>query len=322
MEFILRLLGWRFASSGKKAEPPGEKFKVLGVELDFGNSLDGSFVVANKADRVSALVSSLGDIVRKEKLTSSEASSLHGQLNFAQGQNFGCSLKPAMVFLQRVMKLGWQAQFGDELILMATYLVTCLRTCPPRTISTSDCNVPVMVYTDGAYEPEQQRRAGSAGVVLADFTSGLKIVRVVEVSQELLDHWGRHGSKQLIAYLELWPVLVWLHYYGCQFSGRRAIFYIDNNAVRDALIKGSSPNIDMFVMLALCSLQVSRFSFHAWYTRIASASNPADAPSRDEAASMASRLGARLGQPLSVSSELQAAVLTRRSFVESMRNPE
>ena len=151
-------------------------------------------------------------------------------------------------------------------------------------------------------------------MVLADFTSGLKIVQVVEVSQELLDHWGRYGSKQLIAYLELWPVLVCLHHYGLQFSGRRAIFCIDNNAVRDALIKGSSPNIDMFVTLALCSLQASKCGLHAGYTRTASASNPADAPSRDQAADMASRLGARLEQPLSVPPELEGAVLTRRSF--------
>ena len=32
MEFILQVLGWRFASEGKKAEPHGESFKVLGVE--------------------------------------------------------------------------------------------------------------------------------------------------------------------------------------------------------------------------------------------------------------------------------------------------
>ena len=197
MEFILKLLGWRFASSGKKAEPPGERFKVLGVELDFSNSRDGSLVVANKADRISDLVSSLGDIVRKEKLTSSEASSLHGQLSFAQGQYYGCSLKPAMVFLQRVK--GWHSQFRDELILMATYLVTSLRTCPPRTIVTSDCKVPVMVYTDGAYEPEQQRMAGSAGVVLLDFTSGLKIIQVVEVSQA-----ARSLGPVLVSLLFIW----------------------------------------------------------------------------------------------------------------------
>ena len=63
MEFILKLLGWRFASSGKKAEPLNEKFMAFGVELDFSNSCSGSIVVANKADRITDLVSLLGEIV-------------------------------------------------------------------------------------------------------------------------------------------------------------------------------------------------------------------------------------------------------------------
>ena len=111
--------------------------------------------MANKADRISELVQSLRDIVKRGKMNSSEAASLHGQLNFAQGQYYGCSLEPAMVFLQRIMRSGWQKHFHDELVLMSTYLVTALRTCPPRTISTTHCIIPVMVYTDGAYEPEQ-----------------------------------------------------------------------------------------------------------------------------------------------------------------------
>ena len=222
-----------------------------------------------------------------------------------------------MVFLQKVMRLGWQAQFRDELILMATYLVTALRTCPPRTISVSDCRVPVMIYTDGAYEPEQGRFTGSAGLVIVDFATGFKVVQVIEVSNELPEHWGRNGSKQFSFYLELWPALVTLRSYGMRFFGRRAILYIDNNAVRDALIKGSSPNVDMFSMLALCSLQIAKHCLHAWFTRIASASNPADAPSGNQAVEMADKLGACTGQPISVPSDLSSALLAKRSFVES-----
>ena len=319
MEFILQVLGWRFASSGKKAEPPCEKFRVLGVELNFAGAGDGSFVVANKEERISDLVQLLGTIVQREKLTGSEASSLHGQLNFAQGQYYGCSLKPAMVFLQKVMRLGWQSHFREELILMSTYLVTALRTCPPRTISTSDCKVPVMIFTDGAYEPERAGLVGSSGMVIFDPATGFKMVQAVEVSQQLLDHWKRHGSKQPIAYLELWPVAVCLFHYGASMSGRRVIFYIDNNAVRDALIKGVSPNVDMFCMLAFNSLQISIHSLSVWYTRISSASNPGDAPSRDQAEEMARRLGASLCEPLPVPGELADALLSRRSFVEFMK---
>ena len=319
MEFILRVLGWRFASSGKKAEPPCEKFRVLGVELNFAGSSAGSFVVSNKEERISDLVQLLGSFVQRERITGSEASSLHGQLNFAEGQYYGCSLKPAMVFLQKVMQLGWRSCFQDEFILVSTYLVTALRTCPPRTISTADCKTPIMIFTDGAYEPERAGLAGSLGLVIFDPATGFKMVQPIEVSQQLLDHWKRHGSKQLIAYLELWPVVVCLFHYGASISGRRVIFYIDNNAVRDALIKGVSPNVDMFCMLAFNSLQISTHTLSVWYTRIASASNPGDAPSRDQAEEMARELGASLCEPLPVPSELAEAMLSRRSFVEFMK---
>ena len=186
MEFILQVLGWRFASGGKKAEPHGESFRVLGVEISFEHSERGSFVVANKADRISELVQSLGDIVKRGKMTSSEAASLHGQLNFAQGQYYGCSLKPAMVFLQRVMKSGWQKQFHDELVLMSTYLVTALRTCPPRTLSTADCIIPVMVYTDGAYEPEMEGLKGSAGLVVVDYVTNVRMVQAIGCQKSFL----------------------------------------------------------------------------------------------------------------------------------------
>ncbi len=97
---------------------------------------------------------------------------------------------------------------------------------------------------------------------LVDFSTGLDAVQAVQVSKPLLDHWGRHGSKQLIAYLELWRVLAFLHNYGESFLGRRAVFFIDNNAMRDAIIRGSSPNIDMFCTLAMTSLNIS---VHEWF---------------------------------------------------------
>ena len=322
MEFILQVLGWRFASEGKKAEPHGEIFRVLGVEISFEHSESGSFVVANKADRISELVQSLGDTVKRGKMTSSEAASLHGQLNFAQGQYYGCSLKPAMVFLQRIMKSGWQQQFHDELVLMSTYLVTALRACPPRTISTTDSIIPVMVYTDGAYEPELEGLKGSAGLVVVDYATNVRMVQAIGVSEELLTHWGRNGAKQLIAHLELWPVLVFLEQYSYFFRGRRTIFYIDNNSVRDALIKDSSPNVDMFCMLAITSLHVSLSSLQAWFTRIASFSNPADAPSRGKAEEMARLLDARFETMLEVPGELSKALLWRRSFVDFMKEAD
>ena len=93
MEFILQSLGWRFAAEGKKAEPHMPCFKVLGVLLDMTESSKGKVVVSNKPERINDLVQIMVDILDKGYLTGSEAASLHGQLNFTQGQCYGCVLK-------------------------------------------------------------------------------------------------------------------------------------------------------------------------------------------------------------------------------------
>ena len=97
-EFILDALGWRFASEGKKAERPLPCFKVLGVVMDMSHSSTGKLVVSNKPERIDDLVRTMGNILDKGYLSCSAAASSHGQLNFAHGRYYGCTLKPGMVF--------------------------------------------------------------------------------------------------------------------------------------------------------------------------------------------------------------------------------
>ena len=320
MEFLLQALGWKFATEGKKASPPSSSFKVLGVELDLSKSCGGVVTVANKADRIESLVLFLAGLMKKGRINSSEAATLHGQLNFAQGQYYGCSMKPAMSFLQTVMKTSWKNSYSQDLIVMCTYLITSLVTCPPRVISTTDSKQPALLFTDGAFEVESGVGLGSSGLVFHDPLCGLKEVAEIDVPQSLISYWGRGGEKQLIAFLELWPALLGLHTYGPGVRGRRLLVFIDNNGVRDALIKGSSPLIDLFTMLSLCSLTVSVNSVSAWFTRIPSASNPADDPSRGEPERMAGLLDARLRQPIQAPEAIVQSLLAKSNFVEFMRD--
>ena len=73
------------------------------------------------------LVKNLGQILDRRTLSGAEASTLHGQLNFAQGQYFGCSLKPAMVFLQKILRDGWSDDYQEELAVVAVYTVAAQR---------------------------------------------------------------------------------------------------------------------------------------------------------------------------------------------------
>ena len=126
-----------------------------------------------------------------------------------------------MVFLQKILRGGWSDEYQSELAVVAVYTVAALRSCPPRVISLTDIRTPVMVFTDGAYEPDGESHLGSAGLVLIDRVLGIRKVCQVSVPLALCDHWRRFGAKQIILYLEMWPILVFLFRCAGEFAKRR-----------------------------------------------------------------------------------------------------
>ena len=102
MEVLLNAVGWRFADTGKKAPPFALTFKVPGVEVDVSQVGEGKLVVKNKPDRLEQIKQFLCDVMDRDKITSAEAATLHGQLNFAQGQYNGCVLQPGMACLRPI----------------------------------------------------------------------------------------------------------------------------------------------------------------------------------------------------------------------------
>ena len=145
------------------------------------------------------------------------------------------------------------------------------------------------------------------------------LVAEVVVPPCLVDHWARHGSTQLISQLELFPVLVSLLQWGPELAGRRVIVFIDNNGVRDSLIKGSSPLPDHFVMLSMIAWVAQQHNLTLWFTRVASESNPADKPSRAKAAEAAAELGGTLLEPLVMDRLHVDGLLSKQSFLDWCR---
>ena len=220
-----------------------------------------------------------------------------------------------MVFLQKVLHNGWHAEYQPELATAVCYIVAALRTSPPRQVCSTD-EACAVVFTDGAYEPDSDGAKCSSGLVIVDSSCEFRLVQEVSVPEVLIKHWSRGGAKQLIVFLELWPILVFLARYGRRFNNRRVIVFIDNNAVRDALIKGSSPLCDLFCMLALCSYYISSNSLCTWFTRVAADSNPGDDPSRGRAKEMAALIGALLASPLDAPEDLVKSIVAVESFID------
>ena len=51
-------------------------------------------------------------------------------------------------------------------------------------------------------------------------------------------------EKQVVGHAELLPSIAARVAWGKKFAGRKVIHFIDNEAARNTLIKGSSPNLD------------------------------------------------------------------------------
>ncbi len=138
-----------------------------------------------------------------------EAASLHGQLNFAQGQYIGSELKPVTNLFSSVASEGWSDLRKSELLNAALFVRRVLTHAKPKLIDLGDELRPVLVFSDGAWEPGASKPEG-AGLVLIDPVSKLRAVHQVAIPRQLLDSWVASGKKQIITELELWPVVVGL----------------------------------------------------------------------------------------------------------------
>lgn len=299
-EILLRAIGWKFASEGRKALEYSKRFDVLGITINLEQSSQGTFVVTNKDSRVDKILSTLDQFLTRKAVSQAEAAQFHGVLNFAQGQYLGRVLQPAMRFFQKVATFGWHNSDLVKLAEVASFLVAAVSGAPPRSISVSDCLQPALLFTDGACEPIEGGHQLTAGLVVWDPATNFRQVHEAVIPDRVKKAWQKTGKHQLIAACELFPILVAWHWFSKRFLHRRVLVFIDNSSVKAAAAKGASSQIELFSMLSLICLEQSRNPTLVWYTRVPSKSNCADGPSRGRAKQTAAELGADLGDPLSL----------------------
>ena len=80
--------------------------------------------------------------------------------------------------------------------------------------------------------------------------------------------------------VELHPVTVALSVWSKVLEERDVIFWIDNEAARFGLIKGTSPVPESRTMIEDSWDMLTLGAIFAWFARVPSSGNPADAPSR------------------------------------------
>ena len=164
IETMLDLLGWQI-SFGEKRLPFAKTFLSLGVLVGLPERGSFEIVLKNKPGRVEAIKEAANKVLSSLRpFGFKDALSFKGKFAFAEGQTFGRVLTPVSKVLS-IWASEHRARPPSEMLRLAlSHGVIHLETVGPRVIGPRRPDRPVLVFTDGACEPE----GTTVGGVLVD----------------------------------------------------------------------------------------------------------------------------------------------------------
>ena len=274
---LFDLLGIIFAKEGDKSMEFDRVFKSLGLVLDLSRSEEGKAYVGHTDSRKEELQHVLSDILAKGVIDAKLAESLRGRMQwfetFSQGRIANAAVKKLgdLAFLGRKTV---QLSMDDKASLL--FLRDRVLNAPPVCIEGSSLSTWV-IFVDGACEG-QDNMVGSIGGVL------------MSPSGRLVHHFSSRASKRFmkacdyslnpIYELELLPMLVALLLWGELLKGSQVVLYGDNDAARASFVAGrASTQVGELIMSSFVSHEL-QLQLKVWFSRVPTASNIADGPSR------------------------------------------
>ncbi|CAE7725562.1 unnamed protein product [Symbiodinium sp. CCMP2592] len=276
---FLDILGWGHAKTGSKSHPFAEVFSVLGMQIDLSNLSKRSIVLSNKPGRIDRIVEKLESVAASGFLTVHQAQILLGLLNFSSGFFAGRALKHSCKWLSGF--LAGDRPSPKTVSEMCKHTIKLLVSTPPRFISCdSTGEPPILVWTDGAWEPA--KAFAGIGAVILDASSGVSRVFQGQVPESLVVRWREEVGEQIICEVELYALLMIRACLQNFLSGKRIIFFIDNDAARSVVLRGQSRSDAMHRLAMALSMVEAVAPCISWIERVPSSSNIADWPSRGE----------------------------------------
>ena len=220
-------------------------------------------------------------------LSQAAATSLKGRFVYAEAQTFSRAAAFLLAGLRRRALPGAPGAKADKALMSELDdMLVFLRDSVPRCIIARDSRRPVRVFTDASLD-EDCTRAGVGAVLFVD--AGPPRAFLSERVPEDLLAVLQTESVHAISALEVLPVFLARSLWADHVKHRRAFFFIDNDAARHSLIAGASPSPSITRALRSIVMHQAKVPTFAWYSRVPSASNIADEPSRFQLASLLSR---------------------------------
>ena len=286
MSVFLNLLGWDHAQVGAKAIDFSEQFDALGISLDLSSLHIGSFTLFNKPTRIEKILKMLESVSQSGVLSRAQAAEIQGHLNFASGFFLSKSLKFLLGKFDAAAKVPIQNK-AASVRRLCELTKAILTSIPPRCFRASAMGKPNLLFTDGAWEDGQ----ASAGLVFLDSSKLQITVQEICVPARLLEAWKGSVGEQLICQIEMYAFMVARYNLREPLHNRAAIAWIDNEAARYAVSKGTATAPSLMAMARILQSWETQWPTLMWVERVASYSNPADGPSRHKVKETAVELG-------------------------------
>ena len=273
-----KLLGWQ-VSSGDKDLPFAPEFKALGVEIDLKDCQLGFIVFKNTAKRIHELVETISELLANGRMSQPEALSLRGRMQFAKAQIWG---RAARLCLNAVTEHAYSSCDGSLSSATCAAMSTfreCLLSSPPRRISGS-LDKPWFVFTDASFQPNDVDSPCGLGGVLVGPDGRQVSAFSITLDFACLERLGFPKKKTVIFEAELVALILGMHLWSKFISQSPCVFFVDNNSARDIAISGHARTEPGSTLVGSLLMLEDALAVIAWYSRVASASNIADAPSR------------------------------------------
>ena len=283
-EELMDLVGWRFSKKETKRLPMCAEFSALGVVFDFSEASKDKILVKNKPSRVEQICSEIRSITGQAVLTSAQAASLRGRLQFAESQTFGRAVSLHMRECHgRANQAGPSPDLTAGMRRELQWAWDFLQEAEPRVLRAHPDANKVLIFTDAFLgEDDKVAGIGMAAYIVRCGVVKRRYYMSEKVPGDLLCSMQKTTPK-VIAALELFAAVASIQMLAEELRERRAFVFIDNEAARANLISMSSNvAVQSNLLKRLFQLSTSHSMF-LWISRVPSASNIADRPSRFDA---------------------------------------
>ena len=272
---LFDVLGLNLSTSERKNIDFAKVFNALGVSFDLHKEVGDFFRIRNTDQRICELLGRIDEVPAANKISGKEAKSLRSRLSFASAQIYGRTTASVLKDLGKYEGSKHRVKLNGNTRLLLRIMRGHLESGMARQVSFGKADV-VHIFTDGSLEGDADSGLSAGlGAVLVDQHGKCIKAFSYEPTQ---DDVQVVGGK--IHQLEILPVIMSCVAFADDISSKFIYIHVDNVAAQSALINAGSVNHSSRSLVYLFLDFEQRLKFVPWISRVASASNIADGPSR------------------------------------------